>query len=252
MSSLFIGKSIVSLVETTSTNTYAIELLKGVKPVEGTVITAENQTKGRGQRGNEWDSEPLLNLTFSIILYPTFLKPSENFFLSKMVSLALLEVLTELLETSHHDIKIKWPNDIMVNDKKIAGILIENILRHDHIQASVIGIGFNVNQTNFSTYSNNATSIANEGGKVFDKSMVLELVCSKIEKWYLNIRQKPKKTDIPYFENLYKAGVVSIFNDGRNDFSGTIVDVEKDGKIKIIAANDDARFFDFKEVKFIG
>src|ERR1700741_5411456 len=161
METLFIGQNLVQLDAVASTNTYAMQLLKDVKVIEGTVITAENQTEGKGQRGNTWKAEPSMNLTFSVVLFPDFLSSSDHFYLSKITALALYDSLSELFDPSQHDIKIKWPNDILVNEEKIAGILIENVFRLGKLQQSVVGVGLNVNQEDFSALKNRATSVKN-------------------------------------------------------------------------------------------
>ncbi|MFI5140988.1 MAG: biotin--[acetyl-CoA-carboxylase] ligase [Bacteroidia bacterium] len=138
MDTLFIGQHILELDAAESTNTYATNLIKEIQVAEGTIVFTHNQTKGRGQVGNTWQAETGKNLTFSMVLHPNFLAVEKQFYLSKITSLAVFGMLTEFLNTSLYDIKIKWPNDILVNDKKIAGILIENILRGNFLQSSVM------------------------------------------------------------------------------------------------------------------
>ena len=127
MNTLFVGQTMINLAETDSTNTYANNLLKQGLVNEGTVIITEHQTKGRGQMGNTWLAKKGENLTFSVVLHPVFLSADKQFYLSKITALAVFNTLTEFIDASQHDIKIKWPNDILVNKKKIAGILIEYI-----------------------------------------------------------------------------------------------------------------------------
>lgn len=126
METLFIGKNLLFLHEVESTNTYAMNLLRNVNAIEGTVVYTDNQTHGKGQRGANWGSEIAQNITASIIIKPHFLNIDNAFYLSKISALAVYDVLTELLPNSHNGIKIKWPNDILVNQQKISGILIEN------------------------------------------------------------------------------------------------------------------------------
>ena len=187
MNTLFIGKNVLFLPEVESTNTYAINLLRNVNAIEGTVIYTNNQTQGKGQRGTVWSSEIGKNITLSIILQPKFLSINQSFYLSKITALACYDVLTEILDASHYDIKIKWPNDILVNKKKIGGILIENNLNGSHIQHAVIGVGLNVNQQNFGELGDIATSLFKEKNKNYDTSFIMELLFSKLEKWYLKL-----------------------------------------------------------------
>ena len=125
MQTLFIGKNLLFLHEVESTNTYAMNLLRNVNVIEGTIVYTDNQTKGRGQRGTVWSSNIGQNIISSIILKPTFLSIENSFYLSKITALAIYDVLTDILTSGQYDIKIKWPNDILVNQQKIAGILIE-------------------------------------------------------------------------------------------------------------------------------
>src|SRR4051812_18760955 len=149
METLFIGKNILFLPETDSTNSYAIELLKNVNPPDGTVVHTARQLRGKGQRGAAWTTEPVSNLTISIIVKPAFLSLANQYFLYIVSALAVHDTTAEFLAPRQFDIKIKWPNDILVNRKKIAGILIENRITGNLINASVIGIGINVNQASF-------------------------------------------------------------------------------------------------------
>ena len=154
METLFIGKSLLFLHEVESTNTYAMNLLRNVNPMEGTVVYTDNQTKGKGQRGAVWTSKIGQNLTLSVILKPQFLGQNNTFYLSKISALAVYDVLTDILLTSQYDIKIKWPNDILIKHRKVAGILIENSFATNTLQYSIIGVGLNVNQQDFDNMCN--------------------------------------------------------------------------------------------------
>ena len=129
MTSPIIGKHIIQLEKVPSTNDYALKLLSKSTPEEGTIISTNSQTMGKGLAGNGWESQAGKNLTISIILKPSFLNPSKQFYISKIIALAVHEFLSGQLK----NVRIKWPNDIYVNNDKIAGILIEN---------SVIGNNF--------------------------------------------------------------------------------------------------------------
>src|SRR5690606_26474526 len=126
---------------------YLKEALSKSTPLpEGTVIMAVDQHDGRGQKGTLWQSEPGKNLTASLLLTPTFLDPKQQFVLTAAISLAITRWLASL---THVEVKIKWPNDIFIGDRKIGGILIENILKGKTWKSAVVGIGINVNQTSF-------------------------------------------------------------------------------------------------------
>lgn len=184
METLFIGKNLIFLPEVHSTNSYATHLLKNVNLPEGTVIHAAHQTQGKGQRGAVWSAEAALNLTASVILKPVFLSIQNQFFLYQIAALACYDAMAELLEESQFDIKIKWPNDILIYQKKIAGILIENTILNDQINSTVMGIGINVNQELFGP-GIQATSLKLLKNKTLEVETVLNLLCKHLEKHYL-------------------------------------------------------------------
>jgi BirA family biotin operon repressor/biotin-[acetyl-CoA-carboxylase] ligase len=178
-------------------------LLKNVNPPEGTVVHTAHQTKGRGQRGNRWQSDPANNVTASLIIKPTFLELKDQFFLYQIAGLACHDTLTGILNSRHYDIKIKWPNDLLIDGKKIAGVLIENNLVNTTINWSVVGIGINVNQQNFGGVQQ-ATSLRLLTGNEIDVSNVLNLFCSYFEKYYLQLKSgKTEAIRQNYLRNLY-------------------------------------------------
>lgn len=253
MNTLFIGKNMLFLPEVESTNTYAINLLRNVNIVDGTVIYTNNQTQGKGQRGTVWASETGKNITLSAILQPHFLDIKQSFYLSKITALACYDVLTEILDASHYDIKIKWPNDILVNMKKIGGILIENNLNGSKIQHAVIGIGLNVNQQNFGDLSAFATSIKIEKNEDFNTSIILESLCSKLEKWYFKLKEnKFDFIHLNYLSHLFGLNETFNFIDNLgHNFYAEIINVEENGKLLVRNTNDELQTFDIKEVKII-
>ena len=187
METLFVGRNIIFLPEINSTNSYATHLLKNVNLPEGTVVHTPNQTDGRGQRGTSWKADAGSNLTASVILKPGFLALQKQFFLYQVMALATYDTLAEMLDESQFDIKIKWPNDLLVNGKKIAGILIENNILNNRFNWSVIGVGINVNQLQFGA-GVIATSLALLAGREFEPKRLLEQLCLNTEKYYLALR----------------------------------------------------------------
>jgi BirA family biotin operon repressor/biotin-[acetyl-CoA-carboxylase] ligase len=250
MSTLFIGQNRVFLPETNSTNSYAIELLKNVNAIEGTVVFTHNQTQGKGQRGNLWITEPERNATFSIILKPNFLNSKNTFALSKITALALYDVLTEIFNDSQFDIKIKWPNDILVNRKKIGGILIENSLS-DSVQWSVIGIGLNVNQEDFGGLRQ-ATSINMLSGKTCNIESVLEAAFVHLEKWYLRLK-KGEFTSIneAYHQYLFGKDELNTYESNGNRFKAKVKGVNENGLLQLETEQEGIRTFDLKDVTII-
>ena len=188
METLFVGKNLIFLPVTDSTNSHAMELLKNVNLPEGTTVQAAQQSNGKGQRGATWVAEPESNLTLSVILRPGFLRVHESFFLYLIAALATYDTTSQLLADSQFDVRIKWPNDIYVNGNKSCGILIENKLNSDFVSATVIGIGMNVNQLSFEGL--NATSLAILMGKSIDLRKAADVLFSHLEKYYLLLRNR--------------------------------------------------------------
>jgi BirA family transcriptional regulator, biotin operon repressor / biotin---[acetyl-CoA-carboxylase] ligase len=242
---LFVGKSLVYLPICHSTNEVSAELMNTKTLPEGTVVITSHQTAGKGQRGNVWESQPGMNLTFSIILNPHFLKGSGQFSLNISISLAISDVLTSFLGKK---VKIKWPNDIFFEDFKIAGILIQNFLKGETIERSVIGIGLNINQEKFS-YSQ-AISMKNiqEGEHNLEK--ILHLLLERIEIYYLRLKKGELKTlKEDYLKALYWREEEHLFEDSKV-FSGIIKGVDEIGRLMIKTDQGD-KLFNYKEVKFV-
>lgn len=153
-----VGKIINWYKSVGSTNDVAFE--NSSRDADKTIYAAEFQTAGRGQKGNRWDSSAGKNLTFSILLKPSFLKAGEQYVLSMVTTLGIASYLKKKAGINKECVKIKWPNDIYVCDKKICGMLIENSISGDAIGVSIAGIGLNINQTEFAPELKNATSLA--------------------------------------------------------------------------------------------
>lgn len=232
MQGLFIAQSVIRLNEVNSTNEYAALLLKTTAPPEGTVIIANSQLAGKGQRGKHWFSEPGKNITMSLILYPSFLTPSEQFILNKGIALGIASFVKE---KTQKDVCIKWPNDIYVYDKKIAGILIENNIKQNRLQSSIVGIGLNVNQVVFHSSIINATSLKLETNIDYNIENCMQELCSHIEAYYLDIRAMNKeKINERYNNLLYNKNKIQLFTDEKGaDFTGEILEVDEKGQLKV-------------------
>jgi BirA family biotin operon repressor/biotin-[acetyl-CoA-carboxylase] ligase len=180
---LVIGNDIINLLEVESTNEYLKQhLTENVKLAEGLVVTTNNQTNGKGQRGASWESESNKNLTFSIFLSPNVLV-SNQFDISKLVAVSVAETLSKM---GVENVKVKWPNDIYCVDKKVGGILIENVLKKNKVSRSVVGVGLNINQTKFSKGLLNPTSVVLELDSVWlDLRVVLDEILGVMDKNYL-------------------------------------------------------------------
>lgn len=253
MSPLFTGKEITELESADSTNSYATELLRTGRLSEGHVVWARRQLKGRGQRGNVWESEAEKNVTLSVVWFPVFLSPSKQFLLTQAVSLGVADFLSQKLASAgiNKRVLIKWPNDIFVDDHKIAGILIENSLRSAEIASAVVGIGINVNQTNFSS-SNDPTSLALLTGKTYDIRECVYDLCAFLEPRYLQLRGgKIEKLKSDYLDCLYRLDDWSFYESGGERFAGRIRGVSDEGRLRVERESGEVREYDFKEIGFL-
>ena len=230
-----------------STNSKIVELQSKEKLDEFSIVITSCQTAGRGQQGNFWESENRQNLTFSMIFYPKFIKISNLFDLTCIVTVGMIDALELLCP----NIKIKWANDIYVENKKIAGILIENRLIGDRIDYSIVGIGLNVNQTNF-LRAPNPTSLKLLLGSELDKEKLLIVITDAIKKRYCqgsangieNIRKI-------YHSRLFWIGEKHIFQDKNGLFIGTISGVDKTGHLIVIDSESREKKYSFKEITYI-
>lgn len=229
---LFVGKVAQRYDQLDSTNAEALRLLTtNTRPAEGTVVLAYDQRAGRGQIGRRWHATPGLNLTLSVILYPKWLLAERQFWLNEAVSLAIASTVQECLPAGAA-VRIKWPNDIYVGDRKICGILIQNGIQRQHLAYSVVGIGLNVNEVDFPADLPNPTSLALEAGRSFELARVAQRLYTYLESAYLRLRQGGEQR--AYAQLLYRRGVPSYFRraDGSR-FRGTIVQVDASGRLLV-------------------
>lgn len=233
---------LVKLDAVDSTNTFLKSLCRESDPENFTVVTAEKQTAGRGQMGTQWVSEPSKNLTVSVLIREVVHQPDSVFVLNAAVAVAIAHALHNL---SVPDIAIKWPNDIMSGNRKIGGILIENVMRGEKVW-SVVGLGLNVNQTHFGDFPK-AGSMALATGKTFDRDAVLEAVVGSIGT-LLPAIENPDTIWQRYHEWLYRKDIVSVFAAHGKTFNGIIRGVNPLGEL-LLDTDDGHHHFRLKEVE---
>jgi BirA family biotin operon repressor/biotin-[acetyl-CoA-carboxylase] ligase len=243
-----IGGNIIRLSKIGSTNDFTFNLIERESVNDGTVVVAYEQTAGKGQQGSTWFSEKGKNLTFSIVLYPRFLKPDEQFYLSKSISLGIIDYLNSEIQIA----TIKWPNDIYVENNKLGGILIENTIIDNKIHHSVAGIGLNMNQTEFSNMPSSPASLKMITGKDYNLETELEIICNYLtERYNILIRRDFSLLDKEYLNNLFGYGEFRRYLVNNKIFEAKITGVSKYGKLMLQTRDDEERLFDFKEVEFI-
>ncbi|PHR30018.1 MAG: biotin--[acetyl-CoA-carboxylase] ligase [Fluviicola sp.] len=239
-----IGRKLIHLESVDSTNNYTANLVKSEGLSSGTVIMADEQFEGRGQRGAEWVVEPGMNLTFSVYLEVVNLSVENQFDLSKIVALSICDFLAKNKITS----KVKWPNDILVGGQKISGVLIENSISSLGPIRSIVGIGINVNQTRFIQFD--ATSIQAELGQFYP---VKDALFSFIESFNTLSEELFENSTLlheRYLEKLYQYKTKSQYKDATGEFEGEICGVERSGKL-IVLKNEQEVSYDLKEITFL-
>ena len=233
MNKPIIGSHIIELKQTASTNVYTDKLLHSEKPDEGTVIIAYKQTKGKGQDQNRWESEANKNLTFSIILYPEFLNPSEQFRLIEVTSLGITDYIKTHLP-SDKEIKIKWPNDIYINDRKLCGTLVQNSIVGSKLTECIIGIGLNVNQEKFLSVAPNPVSLKQITGVSYNLQQCLKDLCSCIDKRYFQLKNKQyAQLETDYLSLLYRFNEMHDFIIHEDKIQARITGITNFGQLKL-------------------
>ena len=215
-----------------------------------TVVVAKQQTKGRGQLGRKWVSEPNKNLTFSIFVKFNQLQITKNKYLNFAISLAIYDVLLskKIVKTT-----IKWPNDLLSGNKKICGILIENTFSGNNIKNSIVGIGLNVNQEIFPEFKPNATSLKLETGSAFNLNTLLnEILIAFQNKINLLKTKQFEALEESYLKVLYKKNIPSMFKNSSDEvFIGIITGISNNGKLQIQLEDDEIKEFGIREVSFL-
>jgi len=248
-SRLSLRQNLIVLEQTPSTNDYLKEYLSNTTPrAEGTAIMANHQTQGKGQRGTTWLSAPGENLTISFVLYPKQLNPLSAFNLNMLVSLGIHAWASQLVD----HVKIKWPNDIYVNNKKVGGVLIENQLNRGTIKSSIIGIGINLNQAEFPPeLRNKATSLRQESELVYNiEETGLDLLESILTVYAsINVEDGDLLLN-KYNELLFQKDKEAIYEIQGKEYTGIIQGVDTQGRLQVMIAGN-IQSFDLKEIKFI-
>ena len=238
-------KNSLFIQQTPSTNALLWNMIREKTLAEGFVLYTDFQTAGKGQIGNNWESAEGKNLLFSMVLFPQQIEPTEQFLISQMVSLGIKKTLNEYVK----GITIKWPNDIYWNDKKIAGILIENSLQGRKINYSVVGIGLNVNQTKFESNAPNPVSLQQITGELHDRDTILNSIYLNILDLYNNLDKAKIREN--YSESLYRKDGIHTFRDENKEFQARLIAVHPDGKLELETVDGEYIGYYFKEVSFV-
>lgn len=240
----------VKLQEVDSTNSYLER--EGATMEAPVLVTAERQTAGRGQRGNCWESEPGKNLTFSVLYRPTDYRASEQFSISEATALAV----ADFLRLHGVEASVKWPNDIYVGDRKICGILIKHTLTGMHINSTILGIGININQTEFLSDAPNPVSLKALTGMEYDLDELTALASKCIEKRLSGIYGLRHRTELhsEFMSRLWRGdGKPYPFQDTASGevFQAAIDNIDLDGVLTLRLSDGSTRCYRFKEIAFL-
>ena len=248
---MVIGEDIIFQEEVGSTNLYLMNRISQERIKEGTLVWTFRQTAGRGLDQNSWESTPGKNLTFSFVLYPSFLCADQQFRLTKAVSLGLIDLVMTKLPIIQ-EVKIKWPNDIYIGNRKVAGVLIQNGVKGERFEYSVIGIGLNVNQESFSPDIPNPVSLKLITGNEF----ILEtLLANAIEclQSRINLLKSGdnSRLDKDYLDNLYRFGEVHDYIFKGKKIRARISGINYYGQLILEIPGENTIVCDLKEVEFV-
>ncbi len=250
MARQIIGSRILHLDRVSSTNAYAMKWMEEHSFPEGSVIVAHEQYAGRGMDFNTWESEPGKNLTFSIVLYPDILPLEKQFMLNKMVSLSLHDFMNPILV--NETITIKWPNDLYIGDRKVAGILINNIIQGSSFVGTVVGIGFNINQEVFISSAPNPVSLKNVTGQEYNLDRCLMDLCENLDRRYKELLMGDfRQMDYDYLQHQYRLGTFYPFTFRKKRILAKIKSVDVYGRLILKTMEGEEVRSDQKEISYI-
>ncbi|MFA5418708.1 MAG: biotin--[acetyl-CoA-carboxylase] ligase [Bacteroidales bacterium] len=246
MNIVFINRSVV-----TSTNDEALSRIDSHQAHEGEMVCAFQQENGRGQGGNRWESEPGKNLLCSLILTPHHLVPARQFLLTQMVSLGISKVIMGLVPNG--SVAIKWPNDLYVNDKKVGGILFQNIIKGNILDYAVAGIGINLNQEDFGDELPNAASLFQFANQQIPIEDFRQQMAHSINLYYKMTFSSSgvKQLEEEYLQKLYKINEWKTYRTSEGDFTGKIEGVDEYGRLVIKRQTGSTEWYQFKEIEFV-
>jgi len=241
---MFFGNEIFRLDRVDSTNNFAANLISSQLCQNGTAILAEEQTAGRGQRDQVWESESNRNLLCSYILLPDNVSVDQLPYYNWVLSLALLETL----QFFSIDAKIKWPNDIFVNGKKICGVLLENQIGDGLIKSMILGVGLNINQILFK--NDNATSIKLQTQIDYEIEEVFKVLNEALNKWAPILLNYPEVIKEEYLKSLYLLNTNAQYKIEGRLVIGCIKSVNQLGQL-LLSIDGEEKLFNHKEIEFM-
>ncbi len=253
MGTRVIGNVFISLDSIDSTNKYAADLIAHDKAPHGTVILAHEQTAGRGQRGRTWTSAKGLDIAASVVVRPDWLYADGQFILAQAAALAVHDVVAEAMHTvvdgRNERVRIKWPNDVLIDRRKVAGILIQNEISGNKVATSIIGIGINMNSSELEAELN-ATSLRMETGMEQDLGALLIHLCQRLEHWMALAQAHPPELGVRYAALLWSRNRFADMELDGAPFSARPMDVDRSGRLLVEDASGQVQAFGLDRLRF--
>ena len=242
-----VGKPFVVLSSVDSTNNYAMRQVQKRLAEHGTAYFAIEQTKGKGQRNKQWQSARGENIILSIVLNTSSLSISQQFVLSIMSALSVLDLFNKYTTKKAF---IKWPNDIYLDDRKAAGILIENAIQGSHWRFAVVGFGVNINQTVFDASLKNPVSLKQITTEHYDVTRLAQEICSMFQRRLAQLESAEEQHMLAEYNNaLYRKNIVTKFKAGTRIFSAAVKGVNKDGSLVVGDGFEES--FEFGKIEWL-
>lgn len=231
-----------------STNAY-LQRMQSEHDIHNWVVSADEQTAGKGMGSNGWESETGKNLTFSLAVDMGFLPAERQFLLSEAVALGIIEVLDKTLLTEQ--LSIKWPNDIYYGNCKLAGILINSTIKANMMDLSIIGIGLNVNQMQFQDWPTHPISLKMITGKEYDLKPMLEQIASQVIKKVELLKSDPTSIEQDYLKRLFRYQTWADYEVGGNVRRLFMTGIDPFGRLMLVDEKNNSYCFDIKEIRFL-
>lgn len=231
-----------------STNAY-LQRMQSEHDIRNWVVSADEQTAGKGMGSNGWESETGKNLTFSLAVDMDFLPTERQFLLSETVALGIIDVLDKMLPLEK--LSIKWPNDIYYENRKLAGILINSTIKANMMDISIIGIGLNVNQMQFQDWPTHPISLKMIAVKEYDLQPLLEQIASQVLKKVELLKSNPNAIEQEYLKCLFRYQTWADYEVNGKVRRLFMTGIDPFGRLMLIDEADNSYCFDIKEIKFI-
>ncbi len=237
--------------ELDSTNIQAAKMIEQGLAREPILVTTDVQTQGRGHAQSSWESEGGMNITLSFVVRPHFMEPQQQFLLTQIISLSVVELVKQLIPEA--DVSIKWPNDIYIGVEKLGGILIQNTIKGHSIDYSIIGLGLNINQKQFHSDAPNPTSLCFHTNEKISIKKLLDLLQKQFAHHYESSRSPAMQQQMheEYIKHLFRYQEQAKYQVGDTTFVATISNVDTMGQLHLMIQDGTIRKFGFKEVSFL-